>query len=60
MTSLDVTLETIVNAREALCGALDALEARGDFREDAEMLRGTVGDLAALINKWERERNRWL
>jgi hypothetical protein len=57
---MDDALEAAVQGRTFLIVALDELEHhRGDLRDDAEALLSMVGDLAAMINKWERERARW-
>jgi hypothetical protein len=57
---MDETLAAVIRGRASLICALDELERhRNDLRDDAESLLLMVGDLAAMINRWERERARW-
>jgi hypothetical protein len=57
---MDETLAAVMQGRASLICALDDLERhRNDLRDDAETLLLMVGDLAAMINRWERERARW-
>lgn len=53
-------LTTLREGRGLLVVVLDELEKRRDSPDDTEVLREMVGDLAAMISQWERERARWV
>ena len=57
---MESVLAEVIEGREHLILALDGIEARRDARDDADLLRSIVGDLAAMVSRWERERARWV
>lgn len=58
-TPMDEALAAITEGRSHLIVALDLLEKRRDCPSEVELLRSMVGDLAATISRFERERDRW-
>jgi hypothetical protein len=58
VTSMDEILAAVIEARERLEFAHDALLERG-LRAEADELLTMLGDLAVLRRGWEDERDRW-
>jgi hypothetical protein len=56
---MEVALSAVTEGRAHLVVALDLLEKRRDCPDDTQMLREIVGDLAAIVDRWRRERARW-
>lgn len=58
MTEMDDAMKKIEAARTNLTDALAKVD-RG-LTADRDYLNRNIGDLAAMVQRWERERNRWI
>ena len=56
---MEQAFDGVAKGRARLILALDLLEKHPDGSGDVEALRGIVGELAAMLGRWERERARW-
>jgi len=56
---MDDVVTEVTEARRFLVVALETLSRRRDQHKEAEELKGIVGTLHAMLERWERERARW-